>query len=108
MSRPSFGVLTAKAASRAVMLSMPSAATSRSTASVRLNVRTQAPRCREVATRATLAKVFLYHCTEKLLPGKLDVVTASMAKYWITEAQSRIIDECLQQFGGNGYMVEYP
>lgn len=62
----------------------------------------------ECKTQATIAKVFLYHCTEKLLNGTLDAATASMAKYWITEAQGRIIDECLQLFGGNGYMLEYP
>jgi acyl-CoA dehydrogenase len=62
----------------------------------------------ECKTAATVAKVFLYHCTEKLLERKLDAATASMAKYWITEAQSKIIDECLQLFGGYGYMLEYP
>ena len=62
----------------------------------------------ECKTQATIAKVFLYDCTEKLLAGKLDAATASMAKYWITEAQAKIIDECLQLFGGYGYMLEYP
>ena len=62
----------------------------------------------ECKTEATIAKVFLYHCTERLLEGKLDAATASMAKYWITETQGRIIDECLQLFGGYGYMLEYP
>ncbi|MEQ8801383.1 acyl-CoA dehydrogenase family protein [Haliea sp.] len=62
----------------------------------------------ECLTQATVAKVFLYHCTEQLLSGGLDAATASMAKYWITEAQGRIIDECLQLHGGYGYMTEYP
>lgn len=62
----------------------------------------------ECKTQATIAKVFLYHCTEQLLAGTLDAATASMAKYWITEAQAKIIDECLQLFGGYGYMLEYP
>lgn len=62
----------------------------------------------ECKTQATIAKTFLYHCTEKLLEGTLDAATASMAKYWITETQGRIIDECLQLFGGYGYMLEYP
>jgi acyl-CoA dehydrogenase len=62
----------------------------------------------ECKTQATIAKVFLYHCTEQLLAGKLDASTASMAKYWITEVQATIIDECLQLFGGYGYMLEYP
>jgi acyl-CoA dehydrogenase len=62
----------------------------------------------ECKTQATIAKVFLYHCTEQLLAGRLDAVTASMAKYWITEAQAKIVDSCLQLFGGYGYMLEYP
>jgi acyl-CoA dehydrogenase len=62
----------------------------------------------ECKTQATVAKVFLYSCTERLLAGTLDSTTASMAKYWITEAQAKIIDECLQLFGGYGYMLEYP
>jgi acyl-CoA dehydrogenase len=62
----------------------------------------------ECKTQATIAKVFLYHCTEQLLAGRLDAVTASMAKYWITEAQAKIVDTCLQLFGGYGYMLEYP
>ena len=62
----------------------------------------------ECKTQATIAEVFLHHCTERLLAGSLDASTASMAKYWVTEAQARIIDECLQLFGGYGYMLEYP
>jgi acyl-CoA dehydrogenase len=44
---------------------------------------------------------------EKLLAGKLDTVTASMVKLWASEAQGRVVDECLQLFGGYGYMDEY-
>lgn len=62
----------------------------------------------ECKTLATVAKTFLYHCTERLLDGSLDAATASMAKLFITEAQAKIIDECLQLFGGYGYMLEYP
>jgi acyl-CoA dehydrogenase len=62
----------------------------------------------EAKTLATVAKVFLYHCTERLMEGKLDAATASMAKYWITDTQAKVIDECLQLFGGYGYMLEYP
>lgn len=62
----------------------------------------------ECHTQARIAEVFLHHCTEQLLAGTLDTATASMAKYWVTEAQSRIIDDCLQLFGGYGYMLDYP
>jgi acyl-CoA dehydrogenase len=62
----------------------------------------------ECKTLATVAKTFLYHCTEQLMQKKLDAATASMAKLFITETQAKIIDECLQLFGGYGYMLEYP
>ena len=62
----------------------------------------------ECATRARISKVFLDHCVEQHLAGTLDAATASMAKYWITEAQASVIDECLQLFGGYGYILDYP
>lgn len=62
----------------------------------------------ECKTQVTIARVFLDHCTEQLLAGTLDAATASMAKYWITDTQGKVIDECLQLFGGYGYMSEYP
>lgn len=62
----------------------------------------------ECKTRATVAKAFLYHCTEQLLAKRLDAATASMAKLFVTEAQAFVVDECLQLFGGYGYMLEYP
>ncbi|MGH1421704.1 MAG: acyl-CoA dehydrogenase family protein [Hyphomonas sp.] len=62
----------------------------------------------ECKTEATVAKVFMDHCTERLLKGDLDPATASMSKYWVSDLQCKIIDECLQLFGGFGYMDEYP
>jgi acyl-CoA dehydrogenase len=62
----------------------------------------------EAKTEATVAKVFMDHCTELLLQDKLDAATASMSKYWVSDLQCKIIDECLQLHGGFGYMDEYP
>jgi acyl-CoA dehydrogenase len=62
----------------------------------------------ECKTEATLAKVFLDHCIGQHIAGKLDTVTASMAKYWITDTLGKVVDRCLQLFGGYGYMDEYP
>ena len=62
----------------------------------------------ECKTKATVAKTFTYHCAERLLAGQLDATTASMAKYWVSEVEGEIMDECLQLFGGYGYMEEYP
>jgi len=62
----------------------------------------------ECKSEATVAKVFLDHCIERHIKGELDTVTASMAKYWLTELVGKIVDRCLQLFGGYGYMDEYP
>ncbi len=62
----------------------------------------------ECKTEATVAKVFMDHCTELLLQDKLDAATASMSKYWVSDLQCKIIDECLQLHGGYGFMDEYP
>jgi len=62
----------------------------------------------EVKTQVQVARVFIDDCIDRLSTGTLDTVTASMAKYWITDAQCRVMDECLQLFGGYGYMREYP
>ncbi|HEY2299949.1 MAG TPA: acyl-CoA dehydrogenase family protein [Jatrophihabitans sp.] len=62
----------------------------------------------EVATTAKIARVFIDDCIAKYLAGALDVPTASMAKWWTTQMQCDVADECLQFFGGYGYMEEYP
>jgi acyl-CoA dehydrogenase len=62
----------------------------------------------ECATEARIGRVFVDHCIMRLLEGTLDSVTAAMCKYWLTDSQCRIIDECVQLHGGYGYMMEYP
>jgi acyl-CoA dehydrogenase len=62
----------------------------------------------ECKTEATVARVFLDNCVGRHVDGGLDTVTASMAKYWITDIQAKIVDRCLQLFGGYGYMDGYP
>jgi acyl-CoA dehydrogenase len=62
----------------------------------------------ECKSEATVARVFLDHCIERHVKGELDTVTASMAKYWHSDLVGKIIDRCLQLFGGYGYMDEYP
>jgi len=62
----------------------------------------------ECKSEATVARVFLDHCIERHVKGELDTVTASMAKYWLTDELGRIVDRCLQLFGGYGFMDEYP
>jgi alkylation response protein AidB-like acyl-CoA dehydrogenase len=62
----------------------------------------------ELQTEAQVARVFVDKCLELLLQDKLDTATASMAKYWCSDLQNKVIDECVQLFGGYGYMWEYP
>ena len=61
----------------------------------------------EIATQVKVARVFIDDCIKRLAAGTLDTATASMAKLWCSEAQARVVDECLQLFGGYGYTTEY-
>ncbi|MDP1567017.1 MAG: acyl-CoA dehydrogenase family protein [Polaromonas sp.] len=62
----------------------------------------------ELQTQVQVARVFIDKCTELLAGDRLDTATASMAKYWTTDLQCKVMDECVQLFGGYGYMWEYP
>nr|WP_199270636.1 acyl-CoA dehydrogenase family protein [Stappia indica] len=62
----------------------------------------------ELKTEATIGQVFVNDCIARHVAGELDGTTASMAKYWTTDLQSKVTDQCLQFFGGYGYMNEYP
>jgi alkylation response protein AidB-like acyl-CoA dehydrogenase len=62
----------------------------------------------ELATEVQVARVFVDRCLELLLAGTLDTATASMAKYWVSDLECRVIDECLQLHGGYGFMWEFP
>ncbi|WP_288381474.1 acyl-CoA dehydrogenase family protein [uncultured Massilia sp.] len=62
----------------------------------------------EIKTEATVARIFIDRCIEDMLAGRMDTVRASMAKYWISDLQCKVVDLCLQLFGGYGYMLEYP
>ena len=62
----------------------------------------------ECKSEATMSRVFHDHCLERYLNGTLDTVTASMAKYRLTDILGTIVDRCLQLFGGYGYMEEFP
>ena len=62
----------------------------------------------ECKTEAHIGRVFLNDCIQRYMAGQLDAVTAAMAKYWLTECEGRIVDECLQLHGGRGYLAETP
>lgn len=62
----------------------------------------------EMATEVQVGRVFLDRCLELHLRGELDVPTAAMLKYWSTDLQCKVLDECVQLHGGYGFMWEYP
>lgn len=62
----------------------------------------------EVATETRIARVFVDDCILKHIDGKLDIPTVAMAKWWTSDRAMVVADECLQLFGGYGYMNEYP
>jgi acyl-CoA dehydrogenase len=62
----------------------------------------------ELQTEVQVAQVFVDRCTSLLLEKKLDTATASMAKYWCSDLQCKVLDACVQLHGGYGYMWEYP
>jgi long-chain-acyl-CoA dehydrogenase len=61
----------------------------------------------EISSIARIARVFTDRCVMELIEGKLDTETASMAKWWTTDMQQQVLDECVQLHGGYGYMNEY-
>ena len=62
----------------------------------------------EAMTEVQIARVFIDRCIDLHIKGELDATAASMAKYWCTDLQSKVLDACLQLHGGYGYMWEYP
>jgi acyl-CoA dehydrogenase len=62
----------------------------------------------ECKTEATVSRVFVDQCISKHICGELSAEEASMAKWWCSQKQCDIVDECLQLHGGYGYMWEYP
>lgn len=62
----------------------------------------------EVQSHLLAARAFVDACMVAHLAGQLDAARAALAKAWVSELQCKVMDECLQLFGGYGYMMEYP
>jgi acyl-CoA dehydrogenase len=62
----------------------------------------------ELATEVQIARVFVDRCIELLLQKKLTPENAAMAKYWVTDLECKVMDECVQLHGGYGYKWEFP
>ncbi|MDB5871649.1 MAG: acyl-CoA dehydrogenase [Ramlibacter sp.] len=62
----------------------------------------------ELKTEAVVGRQFTDKCIEVFMRGELDAIDAAMAKMWLSNLHCKVVDECLQLFGGWGYMWEYP
>jgi len=62
----------------------------------------------EMATEAAITRVFVDDCVRRHIKGELDAMGASMAKWWATELQNKLVNQAVQLHGGYGYMMEYP
>ena len=62
----------------------------------------------ELHTEAVIGRQFTDRCIAAFMKGELDAVDAAMAKMWLSNLHCKVVDECLQLFGGWGYMWEYP
>ncbi len=62
----------------------------------------------ELKTESVIGRVFVDRCIELFMNGEFDAVDAAMAKMWLSNMHCKVVDECLQLFGGWGYMWEYP
>ena len=62
----------------------------------------------ECAADALAARTLVDSCITRHVAGELDAAGASLAKFWCTDIQNKVVDRCLQIFGGYGYIMEYP
>jgi acyl-CoA dehydrogenase len=62
----------------------------------------------EIAADLEVARVFVDRCIEEEANGTFDIKSAAISKFWVTDVACKAIDDCLQLFGGYGYMREYP
>jgi alkylation response protein AidB-like acyl-CoA dehydrogenase len=62
----------------------------------------------DVKTELTVARLYIDECVRRHVSREFTAEDGAMAKLWTTELQGRVVDRCLQVFGGYGYMDEYP
>jgi acyl-CoA dehydrogenase len=62
----------------------------------------------DLKTQVNVGRIYLDHLLQQNVVGTLEPTQAAMAKLWVSELESRVMDECLQLFGGFGFSNEYP
>lgn len=106
--RAVLGLIGVAAAERAVRLTLEHVKNRKAFGGTLWNLQNTRFKLAECQTRVRVARVFVDHCIGLAAEDRLDSATAAMCKWWNTEMQNRVIDECLQLFGGYGYVTEYP
>jgi len=106
--RLSIGVLAVAAAERAVAITTRHVRDRAAFGKPLMDLQNTRFKLAECKTQAHIGRVFMDDCIERFIAGSLDEASTAMAKYWLTECQCRVIDECVQLHGGYGYMTEYP
>ncbi len=100
-------VISAAAARRAVDLTVEYTSERKVFGQRLLSLQNTRFKLAECATKATIAQTFVDDCIARQLEGRLDGATAAMAKWWCSQIYGEVVDECLQLFGGYGYMEEF-
>jgi acyl-CoA dehydrogenase len=106
--RVMIGVRAAAAIERAVRLTVEYTRERKAFGQALINLQNTRFKLADGTTLAVIARSFIDDCIQRMIEGSMDDVTSSMAKLWLSETEGKVVDECLQLFGGYGYMMEYP
>jgi acyl-CoA dehydrogenase len=106
--RLSIGVLAVAAAEQAVAITTAYVKERKAFGRPLVELQNTRFKLAECRAQAHVGRVFLDSCITRFIAGRLDDASTAMAKYWLTDMQCRVIDECVQLHGGYGYMTEYP
>ena len=106
--RLSIGVIAVAAAERAVAITTRYVKERTALGKPLMDLQNTRFKLAECKTQVHIGRVFLDNCITRFIAGRLDEASSAMAKYWLTECECRVIDECVQLHGGYGYMTEYP
>jgi acyl-CoA dehydrogenase len=106
--RLAIGVAAVATAERAVALTANYAKARMAFGKPLIDLQNTRFRLAECQTATHIGRVFLDHCIARFVAGQLDESAVAMAKYWLTDCECRVVDECLQLHGGSGYLTDSP
>jgi acyl-CoA dehydrogenase len=106
--RALIGVTAVATMERAVALAAEHARTRRLFGKTLFDLQHARFRLAQARTHAVVARAFIDECVTQLSDGVLSAEMAAMAKWFLTDLECKVVDECLQLFGGDGYMADHP